>query len=508
MGVGCVVCNDGVVGVGGVGCAVGVDGDEPVGGLSTLHPGGWPVTHWAGYTPRRWQGEALAAVLAALRAGTRRPLVHACTGSGKSRLAGALTSACTGSVLITTPTQALVDQLATTIGEHVGHERVGRCYQHAWQSGRNYVVTCIPSLPALLDERPNWDCWLADEAHRLEGDATRLVREGLTTRVAVGFTATPYRADDRGLVLWDRLVYSYTSHQAVQDRALVPWRIVRSETEEDIEVLTERWVRSADGPGIVSAVTVDDAEACAARLGALAIHGRLTREEQRRRLALLERGEIPCLVHCQLLTEGIDLPWLRWLVIRRPVSSPVRLVQEVGRVLRAHPGKTEAVLYDPHDCLGAVGLVHGAQLEDVVRQATAGEPAEAWQIPELPGLEALVDLPRSAAVSLLQGWATDALGALRGAGVADPPGGGVNPDGPWRRKAASDKQRAAAAKWVWAQRYLPDDASRAAVDLLLAEPGLRAGAASDVLSILVAVGRRRGTRGVTLPPIMEPSCAT
>ncbi|MEO0603690.1 MAG: DEAD/DEAH box helicase family protein [Myxococcota bacterium] len=464
---------------------------------------------WAGITPRRWQTEAFEAVLRALRRGMRRPLVHACTGSGKSRVVGALAAACTGSVLVTTPTQALVDQLATTIEQHVGWGRVGRCYQHAWELDRDVVVACIPSLPAVLAQRAAWSCWLADEAHRLEGLRTREVVDQLKARVAIGFTATPFRGDDRGLVVWDDIVYSYTSHDAVSEQVLVPWRVVRSSTSEDVDVLTRRWVAEAEGPGIVSAISIADANQVAERLGALSIHGYLPRDEQQRRLRTLQVGEIPCLVHVQLLTEGVDLPWLRWLVLRRPVRSPVRLVQEVGRVLRSAPGKTEAVLYDPHDCIGEVGLVHGASLEDAQRagRAKATDPEDAWSIPELEGLAELAELPKSKAISVLAGWATDALGALRGAGVARPPSGTVNPDGPWRHKRASEKQRLAAQKAVAAIRYLPTDAHRAAVELLLAEDRLRSGTASDLLELLWAIGRARGTRGVVLPDVRAAEVA-
>jgi superfamily II DNA or RNA helicase len=458
---------------------------------------------WAGRTPRRWQGEAFDVVLAKLRAGVRRPLVHACTGSGKSRLLGALAAACTGSVLVTTPTQALVDQLAETISEHCVAERVGRCYQHAWQPDRDVVVTCIPSLPALLEQRPSWGCWLADEAHRLEGPSTREVRERLEARVAVGFTATPYTATGRGLVLWDELAYSYTSYQATLDGVLVPLRVERSATGGDVDELTAEWVSRATGPGIVSATSVDDARAYARRIGGLEIHGYLPRCEREARIEALRQGQVPALVHVQLLVEGVDLPWLRWIAIRRPVSSPTRLVQEVGRILRASPGKTEAVVWDPHDCLGSVGLVHGAQLEDVQRRAAPASEEDPWEIPELPGLAELAGLPRARAISALEGWATDALGALRAAGVAAPPEPtGPNPSGPWRRKAASDKQRAAAQRWVHASRHLPTDAHRAVVDLLLGDARLRAGVASDVLGILLAFGRKTRKAGrVALPPI-------
>jgi hypothetical protein len=86
----------------------------------------------------------------------------------------------------------------------------------------------------------------------------------------------------------------------------------------------------------VSAINIEDAESFAARLAkagipAEPIHQKLNRGERELRIRRLRSGRIRCLVHVQLLCEGIDLPWLEWLALRRPVGSPVRLVQEVGR---------------------------------------------------------------------------------------------------------------------------------------------------------------------------------
>lgn len=458
---------------------------------------------WAGVTPRRWQAEAFDTVLRALRSGKRRVLVHAATGTGKARVIASLAASCKGTTLITAPSQALVRQLSATVAEHCGSDRVGMAYQSAWNLDRDIVVACIPSLSAVLAERPSWSCWLADEAHRIEGPALREVVPGIRARCAVGFTATPFTSCGRGLQTWEELIYSYSSYDATAEGVLVPLRIERAEVAGEVDDLVEAWVSQATGPGIVSAVSVADAEAYAARIGGLAVHGYQSAAEQTRRMQALESGGVNAVVHCQLLVEGADYPWLRWIALRRPVGSPTRLVQEVGRVLRSAPGKRFATCYDPHDCLGSVGLVHGACLEDVQRRAVEAVEPDDWSIPELPGLEPLVGLPRAVAVSALEGWATDALAALRASGVAELPSvDGVNPAGPWRRKAASDKQRAAATRWLGASRHLASPAHRAVVDLLLGAERLRAGVASDVLGILVAVGRRpKAAARVTLPSL-------
>lgn len=445
------------------------------------------MSEWCGRTPRAWQPAALDAVLQALRSGVRSPLVHACTGAGKSIWLAELAARCKGRVLITTPTQALVAQLASTVSQRIPGE-VGRAYQHAWETERRVVVTCNASLGALLDEQPEWACWIADEAHRIEGDGLREQQGRILRQCAVGLTATPFRGDGKGLETWDRIVYSYASGDAVRDGVLVPWRAVRwdGSGEADTDAVVERWVRQAEGPGIVSAISIEDAERFADRLGrgvALAIHQRYSAAEREMRIRQLQSGRVRCLVHVQLLTEGVDLPWLRWLALRRPVASPVRLVQEVGRVLRAHPGKTEAVLYDPHDLLGELGLVHAAALEDAQARETR-EPDEVWSIPELDGLEEVSQLPPPKAVDAISGWVTDVLGELRSHGLAQPPKVG---EGRWRRRTATERQRQALQKMSWAARYLPDERHRRAVRWVIEQPTVLAGTASDLIDVLRAL---------------------
>lgn len=493
------------------------------------------VTPWPLGPPRAWQVEALDAVRAALAGGCRRPLVSAVMGAGKSRLIAemALRSAASGRrVVVVTPTQHLVEQLAGTIREAAagtirdaaGEVPVGRWYQHAEdQIDRGGVlVTCAASLPTA----GRADLLVVDEAHR--EDAERLDRlAGAGVPWAVGLTATPYRAGSTGQARaltgeW-RCVYSYRISDALRDGVLVPYRAEtwdgdgvdedairaavahmpsKAEAEAAASVLRARAVvrrlvtLHARGPGIVSARSIADAESCAVELvedgiEAQPIHSRLPRREREARLEWLSAAPVDgpprALVHVQLLAEGVDLPLLRWLCLRRRVGSLVRLAQEVGRALRAAPGKTEAVVLDPYDLVATYGIDTPTALEEAQREEKEETPADdGWTLPDLDDEGAPLVLPRPVAVDHLSAWAARVICALRLAGIAPPP---RVSEGAWRRRPSSDPQRRTLSRMrSRCLRGLPVSPARTGIEYLLAHPeDLRSGTASDLISALSAL---------------------
>jgi hypothetical protein len=102
-------------------------------------------------------------------------------------------------------------------------------------------------------------------------------------------------------------------------------------------------------------------------------------------------------VYVDMLAEGFDCPEIMWMALRRPVGSRVRFAQEVGRGLRAAPGKTTCHMLDVWDLWGthsmdwraALGetdsaVVPALQLDMVVEQV-AWKPLEERMPPEVLG---------------------------------------------------------------------------------------------------------------------------
>ncbi|MBP0016861.1 MAG: DNA phosphorothioation system restriction enzyme [Cyanobacteria bacterium SBLK] len=67
-----------------------------------------------------------------------------------------------------------------------------------------------------------------------------------------------------------------------------------------------------------------------------------------------ERGELQGLVSIRCLDEGVDIPAIENAVILASTSNPRQFIQRRGRILRPHPHKTRATLFDtiviPPDC--------------------------------------------------------------------------------------------------------------------------------------------------------------
>ena len=454
--------------------------------------------HWEGaeHPPRRWQAACLPIAIAEL--GAKRPVVvQAVMGSGKTFLIAELVRSAVleegEHVIITTPTQRLVEQLAAALAARLGLANVGRYYGRAKNIHAPVIVVCSPSAPRLAMELKGWGgrrcaLWISDEVHRTECNQIKAAHDMLHPERSIGFTATPWRGRrTEELSLWERLIYRYGPAEAIEEGVVVPWEIVPWTGEE---VTTDEacleMLQTAEGPGVVSASSIRDAEQfarkmCDAGIPAAAIHSRLPDGRDVELMMMLERGVIRALVHVSLLQEGIDLPWLRWLCLRRPVRSSVRFTQEVGRVLRAAPGKERAVIFDPNDLFAEHRLTQDAVLQGMAEptQSTAravlakASKRDALALAQrmVTGLEPAEAYLRTLVVALHE------CGALpeRSAG------------GPWRREPVTERQIAAIERHAWLLRMvrgLPPGHLRMLRKVYQHRKALRKGSASDFLSII------------------------
>lgn len=353
----------------------------------------------APWEPRAWQ---LKAVQAWLATDSNAPVIRAVTGAGKSVLIAEAAYLTEGKVVVTTPTVKLVGQLASTLRSR-GLD-VGTFFTGSKQTENEVVVVCNDSLAKLSTHIEPPALWIVDECHKSENPQIHDVILGpegddaaaWTPVKTLGLTATPYRSSDREkLSLFDKLIYDYGPAEAIRDGVVVRPR-ARQYTGKatTIDDACIEMIRAQKGPGLVDSINIKDAREFADLLTfegikALPVHSKLDKYSIDRRIERLEKGEIDVLVHVNLLSEGVDLPWLRWLCCRRPIGSKVLFAQYVGRGLRKHdayewkgeilPAKKYCDILDPNDLFGKLSLDYKAVL--------SGDLEDEDTIPDLPALE-------------------------------------------------------------------------------------------------------------------------
>jgi len=479
--------------------------------------------HLAWRPPRRWHVEAMEAVIPALASGAS-PLLHVCTGAGKTDLTchaawlGAVESGGYHGAVIVVPTQALVEQTYEAMVRRAGGVdgsaalcSVGRWYGNRKEPDRDVVVSCYPSLGSLAEEwavaerKPH--LLIIDEAHGSEAENIRAGIRALGARRMFGLTATPYRGDEaEKLGLFSGVAYEYTYERAVAEGVLVRRTVINWDPDEGVKrmaaddvvlgMLREHAPRREGRVWrtVVDADSIDDAEEYAQRLEAegiraASVHSLMRRGDVLDTLARLRDGALDVVVHVNLLSEGVDLPWLRCYALRQRVGSRVRLVQRVGRVLRPDPDDEDkrcGLVLDPWDLCRLVGLDHGAELGESERAAKAApESKRDWnRLPEPERRERIIE-----ALAASELWVAQLRLAMEEAGLCAAP---KFPGGAWRRKEASPRQRETLGKMRRFAQYLPTDATRALLRAIVDASGLTAGAASDAIDVLM--GLAHGTR--------------
>ena len=86
------------------------------------------------------------------------------------------------------------------------------------------------------------------------------------------------------------------------------------------------------------------------------LHAKLPTKLRRSTIDAFKAGKINRLVASTVCDEGFDAPCAEVLVLLSGGRNEARTIQRTGRVLRPHPGKTEAIIYDFKD--SAIPLMH------------------------------------------------------------------------------------------------------------------------------------------------------
>jgi superfamily II DNA or RNA helicase len=259
-------------------------------------------------------------------------------------------------------------------------------------------VASIDTVGARLQDLKPWLASLRmaifDEAHHcVAGKWGRALAEMPQAR-KMGVTATPFRTDGQGLGdVFSHAVKGPSIKELTAAGILAPAVVygppisldlgrvkkrggdfVQAELARlmDTDALTlpavRHYARLMPGvPTVVFCAGIDHAEHVAAaftRAGwaAASVDGGMHDRERDDRIQGLADGRLQVLTSCDLISEGTDIPVVGGAILLRPTQSTGLFLQQVGRVLRTAPGKSEAFILD------LVGNVAGHGMPDADRK--------------------------------------------------------------------------------------------------------------------------------------------
>lgn len=342
---------------------------------------------------RPYQEDAIRELDARIAAGKRRIVVVAATGSGKTVIFACVVARAVTqgrSVLVVAHRRELIQQTyERLLRAGVREEQVGVLMANDSRR-RPAAPVQVASIDTLRHRaKPPADLVIVDEAHRELARSYGEMRTHYPSAVHLGFTATPYRADNRGLgefyddlllvaSIGDLIAQGYLVEPHVftvpKDRLpdLAGVRVRAGDYAQDqldeavdqarlVGDIVEHWCRHASGVRTVAfAVSVKHSRHIAERFreaGIAAEHldGTTPTVERDAMLARLERSETLVVSNCGVLCEGWDQPSAKCAILARPTKSTGLYLQQAGRILRPWEGQ-RAIILDHAGCAREHGL--------------------------------------------------------------------------------------------------------------------------------------------------------
>lgn len=336
----------------------------------------------------------------AIRAGSRRPLVQLATGGGKTHEIASITKAAHNeglrALIIATRTR-LVRQICERLQAfHIPHGVIAASLPGLNNAAMSVQVASADTLHrrCIADQRrplPGADIVIFDEAHLAVADSRLAILRQYPHALHIGFTATPARKSGRSLsAAFDHMILGPSMLELIDAGFLVRPRIFNTPivTAAELKALPKdaasdyaigalselfsrpklvgdvvsNWLRIAAGRRtLVFASNKAHGQAlteefCRAGVAAELLTDQDEDDAREATIARLEAGDTKVIVNVFLMAYGIDLPSVEVVVLARPTRSLVMYLQQIGRGMRAAPGKDHFLLIDHGRCVESLGM--------------------------------------------------------------------------------------------------------------------------------------------------------
>lgn len=315
----------------------------------------------------------------------RRVLLQLATGGGKTKIAlDLIKSIPDKTIWFIVHREQLVEQVSEVLtSEGVDHSFIASGRPHTTS---NVYVCMIQSLSRRdLSKFPKPDLIIEDEAHHAAASTYNKVRSFFPDAKILGLTATPKRLDNKPLSgSFDVLIQGPSIEELIKQGYLaIPEIAVPPATAKLVEDGRKDWtVKMGDynhqsvnkffddnekviygdvisqyrklahpKPTIVFCPNVRKTHEISDLFNAngipsAGIDGTMDTRKRRELLDDFRSGKILCIMSCDLISEGFDLPDAYAAIMLRPTKSLTIYLQTVGRVLRIAKDKHKCIIID------------------------------------------------------------------------------------------------------------------------------------------------------------------
>lgn len=329
-----------------------------------------------------------------IRSGRRALLLVLPTGAGKTVLAVAICQAHfgrNGRILWIVHRKELIQQAADAL--RTAGVPCGIIAPWATRSFEPVRVASIQTLLARDQVLDGITMLVIDEAHHIVADTYLQVRRQYPGALVIGLTATPGRADNRGLgAAFDAMVAEVQPRELIASGTLVPCRVIGPRTAVDKLCDYPVDAYRADCSGRQAIVFVGSVQYAAdlaqsfsvAGIPARSIDGAMSDADREQTIDAFRSRRLLVLTSVMVLTEGFDAPETSAIILARKVGSEVAYIQMVGRGMRRAPGKKDCI------CLDLYGSSHALHILPDSDRAYSLEGKAVRRSPT----DELIDLPQ------------------------------------------------------------------------------------------------------------------
>jgi len=327
---------------------------------------------------RGYQQQAIDDLRNAYRAGSRAPLLCLPTGGGKTIIFSAIAQSAVArgrNVLILVHRRELLHQASRKLTAiSVDHGLIAAGIPTSCQPVQVASVQTLVRRLLTMTWQPS--LIIIDEAHHAAAGSWDRVLRHWPDAYRLGVTATPCRLDGRGLAqAFDHLVLGPSVASLINAAYLTGARIYAPPQVADLSGIRKRagdyaadqaadamnrptvtgdaiahYQRLAAGQqAIAFCCSIDHANSVCSAFTAAGIHaatllGNTPNRDQV--VAAFAAGQVQILVTVDVVSEGFDIPAASCAILLRPTQSLGLYLQQIGRVLRPAPGKSQALILD------------------------------------------------------------------------------------------------------------------------------------------------------------------